>query len=957
MQLGQKIVTDLYPDYGTGTIISENKIFDREIFQVFFESVGKIIDIQKDDLKSIDDPFSLFKSGKIASPSEFQLNFLATSIECLASGENALAPANYKIQPLPHQLLALNFVIDQFRPRCLLADEVGLGKTIEAALIMEELRLRNIAKRILIITPAGLTVQWKDELKTKFAEDFSVFDNDTFKSFKQLYGKETNCWLKFDLVITSIDFLKPKKIHSGIPEKELKRREEHNNYVFDHCLNANWDMVIIDEAHKLSKYKTGVESARYKLGKHLSDIVPIFLLLTATPHRGKPAVFQHLLSLIDPYLFRQIEDVNPDNVKKITVRNKKRASIDFQGNLLFKNRLTSMHKITWEDIIDDPEKKLHDAVTEYIIEYYNYAEKENNNIMVFLLILYQRIVSSSSRAIMKSLQKRLGTLQSLQGTARKLQESETTLDEFFEMPGEKQEVIIEKIAPILKNPTLVTKEISIIENCIELAKNAIIGRNDAKLRNLMKIIDDIKLNENDNNVKILIFTEFIETQRYIIESLTQLGYSTSFINGKLSLAEKIHQKKQFMDDTQIMISTDAGGEGINLQFCHVVINYDLPWNPMKIEQRIGRIDRIGQSHDVIVINFLLAGTVEEHVREIIESKLALIKEQFGEDKLHDILSTLDEEFSFDKLFIHSIAKKDASDASLHQISDEIFMKAKEILENDDMLIPFSEMVIDGESGMENFRLMPQKLKSFTELFLINRESELNQYSGDQSLFYFRNNFQTSMLPHRYSNIIFQQDRGLEIEDAELFCYTHPYIQLALVNSRRHGKTSSFIIENEKFSGTNGILFNWSFIITNNTNFTRKYYYPIFIDSNGKFNRRISKYCQSLEKVKLITTDEIGKGKMGESFHAAKKAIDLIAENTLWEVEKDWKMKIQHDNEKMDKFFHQKGNAIAQIKIDNIKLSKQNELRKERIQKHNELKKQSGLFPHLECNQIAWIGFR
>ena len=282
MEIGQKVVSDLYEEYGEGTIISKSQIFSEEYFKVFFEASGKTVEIQKEDLNPIETPLDLFKSGLFSSSSEFKLNFLSHYLEALSSDEKALSPVNFKIKPLPHQLLALNFVIDQFRPRCLLADEVGLGKTIEAALIMEELKLRNIVKRVLIVTPAGLTQQWRDELKLKFGEDFSIFNGESFKSFKQLYGQESNSWLEFDNVITSLDFLKPKKVHDELSPQETERRKKHNQQVFDDCLNAKWDMVLIDEAHKLTKYQGGKETARYKLGKMLSESVPIFLILTAT---------------------------------------------------------------------------------------------------------------------------------------------------------------------------------------------------------------------------------------------------------------------------------------------------------------------------------------------------------------------------------------------------------------------------------------------------------------------------------------------------------------------------------------------------------------------------------------------------------------------------------------------------------------------------------------------------
>jgi len=958
MEIGQKVVSDLYTEYGPGTIISKNKMFDKEFYRIFFEGAGKIIEIPLDDLKPIDKPVDLFKSNVFSSPTEFKLNFLAHSIEVMASSEKALSPANFKINPLPHQLLALDFVIGQFRPRCLLADEVGLGKTIEAALIMEELKLRNIVKRVLIVTPAGLTNQWKDELKLKFSEDFSIIDKETFKSFKQLYGQDTNCWLKFDHVITSIDFLKPKKVHNDLSEYELKRRQEHNKSVFEDCVNASWDMVIIDEAHKLSKYKSGEETARFKLGKALSESVPIFLILTATPHRGKPYVFKNLLSLVDPYSFNRLEDVKPENVKNITVKTKKRACVDFKGNRIFKERITSSYKIKWDKKEDEPEKNLYDAVVEYITEYYDYAQREKNNTLIFLLMLYQRIVSSSSRAILKSLEKRLETLESLTQKAKEI--SESSLDDFFEIPGERQLEFLEKIAPILSNPRLVRKEIKIISNCIELAKKSLIGRSDAKLRKLIEIIDDVKKKTNDKNVKVLIFTEFIETQKYIIESLERIGYKTAFINGKLSLSDKIRQKEHFKNEAQILVSTDAGGEGINLQFCHVVINYDLPWNPMKIEQRIGRVDRIGQEKNVIAINFILEDTIEEYVREKIEYKLQLIKEQFGEDKLHDILSTLNEEFNFDRLYLEYITKDRYNDNAIENVSDEIYQKAKEILETDDILIPFTEAEEVKGFEIEAIKNISKKNLIFTDLFLKNRNLELNEYKDNNGFFYFRNDFRTDILNNYYSKIIFDQNKGIDTEDAELFCIKHPFIKEAIVVSKNIGKTSRFYIHNDKFHGSEGLLFNWLFTISNNFNISRQYLIPIFIDNNLKYNRRISEYLRNMDNIELEETKET-KEKLDcdidDAYQKALSTAEKIAENIFWEMKQNWHKKIDVDKEKLERYYGQKAKAIGQIKIDNIRESKQNELRKEKNQQLIELKKQSNFIPDLECIQIAKITFR
>jgi len=662
----------------------------------------------------------------------------------------------------------------------------------------------------------------QEEMKLKFDEDFSIFNSVTFRAFKELYGQDTNVWKKFDQIITSMDFLKPKRITDDLNEKERARREWHNTEVFQGCVNAEWDMVIIDEAHKLSKYNTGEETSRYKLGKKISESVPIFLLATATPHRGKPDVFLNLLKLVDPYIFNTYDALTPDNVRKITVRNKKRATVDFNGNLLFKDRITTVCKIKREEEKDEPEVELYNAVTEYVTEYYNYAKEENNYLLIFLLMLYQRIVSSSSKAILKSLNNRLSFLTSSVKLTKEVMG--TSRDEFSELSGEERMQILEKIGPVLKNPHRVKKEIEIVSKCIELAKKATIGRNDAKLRRLMSIIDEIKRKENDKDVKILIFTEFIETQKYIAESLERLGYKIATINGSMTLDEKIHQKSLFREDAQIMVSTDAGGEGINLQFCHVVVNYDLPWNPMQIEQRIGRIDRIGQEHDVLVLNFVLSGTIEEYVREKIEMKLNLVKEQFGEDKFSDILSTLNEDFKFDNLFMDFISKKEKNENEIEDISNEIYQKAVEILKKDDILVPFSDTNIKSPLEFEDIQKIASQVQSFMELFLKNHHGTLNRY--------------------KEHNV--EQNMGIEVEDSTLLSFNHPFVRHAIQYSKDIGKTAMFTIQNNKFTGISGYFFVWNFVISNNFDMRQEFLLPIFITDDEKYNRRISEHLKSLD---------------------------------------------------------------------------------------------------------------
>ena len=590
MKIGDIIKSSAYANLEQGRIINILSFDGANYYEIYFPKSKETLTLEEKDVSRVVSPLEKLNNGEFDVLSLLKLRILSEKISALLYQDKIVAANNFKIVPLPHQVLAVNQIMGQFMPRCLIADEVGLGKTIEASLIFEELKLRNMVKRIIIITPAGLTSQWKDELKTKFNEDFTIIDRNTFEALRQIHGN-VNVWKNYDHIITSLDFLKPKAIRASLSEQVRRNREDHNQAVTDGCINANWDMAIFDEAHKLSKEAEGSETSRYKIGKSLSEVTPIFLLLTATPHQGDGEKFRHLLSLIDPYKFYSPDSLVPSNVKSVTVKNKKRAATDFNGNLIFKSRVTSMVKIQRE--LADIEVQLYSEVSDYVSSYYNLASREGNFAFMFLLILYQRMVSSSSRAIYEALSKRLELLQGVasafpEETRREADDEDVSdlaaQEAYDELVGDSTGCRKEIIAIKSK----INDEIEILTKCVMLAKKASYGRHDFKVRKAVEIINEVIKRENDSHVKILMFTEFIATQKYLGEILEGLGFKVAYLNGKMSLDKKIEAKIKFKEDCQILISTDAGGEGINLQFAHVMINYDLPWNPMKIEQRIGR---------------------------------------------------------------------------------------------------------------------------------------------------------------------------------------------------------------------------------------------------------------------------------------------------------------------------------------------------------------------------------
>jgi len=496
---GTKVKSTTFPEKGIGTVISIQTIFSKGYVDVFFEKSHEKMTLPQEEIIVLDSPDIKIKN-KIYSPANlFMLRLFKEQIKTLFTQEGIQSAGNFKILPLPHQLLAVNFIIDQFKPHALIADEVGLGKTIEAALTYKELKARGIVKNVIVIAPSGLCEQWKEEMKLKFFDDFVIYDREMVASLKRLYGQETNIWTINDKIITSIDFVKPKKINEELSERSLNSRIWHNAHVFDAIANAYFDMVIFDEAQKLTKDFSGEETARYKIGKALSETTPILLLLSATPHQGDTAKFKNLLNLVDPYLFYKSSDVTPDNVRKVSVRNNKRAAIDFDGNRLFKQRLTSLCVIDRNGGEDKPELDLYEAVTNYVSQFYNFAKQQNNRTMMFLLLIFQRMVSSSSKAILKSLSTRLDNLQSIRQsiiTVDDFPETEIDADELEDLSAEEQLRAFEKQAWLTAYKYL-DIEIKELKKCVSLAQVASTGRNDAKFRKLLEIVDEFRSRENN----------------------------------------------------------------------------------------------------------------------------------------------------------------------------------------------------------------------------------------------------------------------------------------------------------------------------------------------------------------------------------------------------------------------------------------------------------------------------
>lgn len=953
MHIGDYVISQLYPEKGKGRILRINSICGNFIFEIFFEGSKEVLSLNDKNIEKIQDYKEIIDEKIYDKPILFSIRLLSEKIDSLFYQNKIISASNFSIIPLPHQVLTVNNVLNMSTLRCLIADEVGLGKTIEAALIFEELKLRKIVKRILIVAPSGLTTQWKDEFKTKFNEDFILINNESFKSLQEVHG-EKNVWKNYDKIITSIDFLKPQPLNDEVSNKTFQRRLWHNEFITDNCIMSEWDMVIFDEAHKLSKSYEGAETARYKLGKQLADVSPILLLLTATPHQGDSAKFKNLLKLIDPYKFYAPDSLNPKNVQSVTVKNNKRAAVDFEGNIIFKKRFPQMVKISMDK--EGIEKKLYEAVTEYVTEYYDLAKDEGNFSKMFLLIIFQRMVSSSSQAIFKSLKKRLYYLKKdfklVNHFKNKNIENlyELNAQEILDQLLQVQEKNLEKTKGNFKIKPYLEKEIDILENCVSLAQKTSQGRQDSKMKKLLEIIDVVTFEENNPQTKFIIFTEFIETQNYIGEVLKNMGYSISLFNGRMNLQEKIKSKSEFQDECQFLITTDSGGEGINLQFCHVIINYDLPWNPMKIEQRIGRIDRIGQTQDVKIFNFVLDGTVEERVRSVLDSKLNLIAEEFGDDKRQDVLSAISDENNFDTIYIDAVMNNKLKDKDLEKIGASIYTQAKEILSEDDLLVPFTKKENNNKIKSYMVKNESDLIKNLIIIYAKSKNITINEYAKKKDVFYFSDYLDGV----KFKNIVFDRDKAIENEQYEYLNFNHPFVRQIVLNNIEN----NFLLFNLEYNGysqdISGTLFYYKLELTNNEGFIKRKIVPIFVNENGYYDINVSNWFNNLNDFNF----KMGNIKYDNDIEYLLSNVTPIIDDEMLNfksnVELELLEKLNTDKDKYDKYYKDKEFAIKNIGIENIRNKKLENLRNQRINEMNKFLRKRNLVPKINLFLVAKI---
>lgn len=534
---------------------------------------------------------SELKKGKFEEQKKFELLTKASTLRLDSGFQRLISPDTFKDwQPFEHQKATALKVIKELRGRALLADEVGLGKTVEAGLILKEYMLRGLARRVLILTPASLVTQWQEELHMKFGLDFSICN-------------KVEDWARLDRIVASIDTAK---------------RSPHS----DQILKLKYDLVIIDEAHKLKNSAT--------LGWRFVDKIKkkYILMLTATPVQNDLEELFNMITLLKPGQLKTFEAfkeefmedrLSPKNAPRlkqllsdVMIRNRRRAT-----GIVFPKRDV---KTVMVDLSSE-EREFYEGITEYIRK--SHLERRGSPLSFVTL---EKLACSSTR-----------------GAAGMLNN-------------------------MLKNQKLSQAD---FEALYSLYKMAVSIRENRKAQVVKDLIGEL-------DEKVIIFTEFRQTQEFLTEELGDAGISVVTFHGGMKYQEKDEAIDEFRGSKDVLISTEAGGEGRNLQFCSNLINYDLPWNPMKLEQRIGRVHRLGQKKDVRILNLAAAETIEAYILYLLDKKINMFQLVVGE--LDMIISNIEGKGSFEEsLFQILIQSKNQED--MEERIEEFGKKLEEAREN------------------------------------------------------------------------------------------------------------------------------------------------------------------------------------------------------------------------------------------------------------------------------------
>ncbi len=764
-------VNGIYRNLGLGSV---QKVRDQQCKVEFnptifsrppYRSENKILHLE--EIEVCPTPLELAQADQWGEAWKFDLRQMAARFLCLNKGGQL---SNARTEILPHQIFTAHTVVSNSKRRFMLADEVGLGKTVEAGMVWQALAQRGNAARTLVVCPAGLTLQWQEEFEDKFGETFEIFGRD------------------FDAINPRIWDLKA----TAIASLQRLKRKEHRRTLLE---NRKWDLIIFDEAQHLSarQYPKKVDKTQnYQLAETLRGYTDALLLLTATPHAGDPnhGRFINLVRLlesnvdfsplVDEGLFRS-KDAVP--YSKLILRTPKLKVTDAQGQAVFKGRRT----IQLDFRMYPDEKEFYDAVEDSIRTGYNSLENiedpTHRRAIGFILTSFQKLNASSLRAIRAALGVRLERLEKRLAHLPPEEEEEQEADQRY--LGEQEER-----AALKSDRELLKDEIAVLKRLLSMRVSH--EKKIDRLRELLKQID-----RENPGTRVLIFTEYRRTQEFLREKLEEwYGPKTVvLINGDMKLEGKTPEaeskrrsQRLFRDEPSVrfLVSTEAGGEGINLQFCHIVVNYDLPWNPMRYEQRIGRVYRYGQDKVVHIYNLKNRDTIEDTVRSYFDQRLRYAAEALGrvtgedaEELIASLNGQLEAEIDPEEIYTRALVEGTLNKQSKEEIrqaverAQEAYKIATTSLFRDISSYSFESYQRDLASPV-GFR----DLEEFTLKFLGKERKQIQRKNGFLE-FLTPESLRAKGLPERFRDVTFDRSTAIRNTQAEFFALGHPFVDVML----------------------------------------------------------------------------------------------------------------------------------------------------------------------------------
>lgn len=904
-------------------IVGEKEVFGQKIAWIRLLEDDSFIQVPFDELETettlYTHPFIRFIS-------------IAAKIKDEVAKKNILAPYESSLIPLPHQILVLEKVMQSAQNRFMLADEVGMGKTIETGLILKELKLRGDIKRILVIVPKSSMMQWQSELKEHFNEVFHLYDSEMITSMARTFSninadEEFNFWTQHNQIIVSTDALKPLERRKGWSQERVN---EYNKYRMSAVLDADFDMVIIDEAHKMGGASSTV--SRYLLAQELCNTVSNVLLLTATPHRGKADHFRRILQLLDPDAFAGEGLPGIESLEPYVIRTEKRLAVDYDGKKLFNERITQRFDVLLDANKHQRQIELYKSVTEYVRKGFNSAKRTKNNATGLIMILFQRLVSSSTAAILSAMQGRLERLRSgedagIENYSNEVDSLSDEIEDQFDFEGILQS----------DHSGLIDEE-KLLSDLIEKAKETIKMETDAKADALFKKISELQQKENNLALKVLIFTEFRTTQRMLFDFFRSKGFVGTIIHGGQDLDERKRSLSEFKNNAQILIATDAAGESLNMQFSYIVVNYDLPWNPMMIEQRIGRVDRIGQKHKVQAFNMLTNNSVDLRVYEVIEEKLNNIIEQLGIDKTSDVLDSAIDLKKVNTLYLQSLLDPGKFEFAGEKWLNEIKGKLRDFKSTEGILPKVTANEIDHKKAAEiKHSPLSNWLEDMTIQYSLNHNGSISKNLLG---------FTEIKIHNETRKIAFDSEVALNNPGIEHITLQHDWIRQILNDIGEFDSSSGLpILKFESGEETTGIWSLWQ-ISAKNKFENKAHYQCFFIADNGK---QYTAYANDIWN-RLVSNEVKFKVENNLDYNVSQnieKELNASLHTLFQNLEADVlsKMKVKKEN-RNNSFTFQKA-IIEKIGIGNIRNSKLARLETEHENWMNEFQSNQKIIPGIK----------